>query len=214
LNFGLFFVIDKSFLMKAYSCPYWENIYLTNKAINKKIFFASDKLFKYYGKALKAECILKASKHFFFSLETFFYSCWKCCLNLTVMRFKLHNLWQMMEPIDTVKVLKKAYPKKEWKWLNICVVNEPCQLSNNDLKNRKPRENLLCLTVKTILHIFLLFKLNVTHCWQIGQNKLVMENSSAILNSRNPGDDLPNEEKNQNWTVYWKKQRALYTKGR
>jgi len=30
--------------------------------------------------------------------------------------------------------------------------------------------------------------------------------------SRNPGEDLPNQEKNQNWTIYWWEQGASYTK--
>jgi len=32
--------------------------------------------------------------------------------------------------------------------------------------------------------------------------------------SKNPSDDLANQEKNQYWTVYWFEQGALYTEGR
>jgi len=32
--------------------------------------------------------------------------------------------------------------------------------------------------------------------------------------SRNPSEDLPNQEKNQYWTVYWWEAGVLYTKGR
>jgi len=47
-----------------------------------------------------------------------------------------------------------------------------------------------------------------------GRVELKAETASVKVKSKDPSEDLPHQEKNQYWTVYWLEKGALYTKSK